>query len=215
MLHRSIGQGVSFRMRIFNPDGSEAEMCGNGARCAALFACAGRLAGKQMAFQTLAGNIRASVTENKVKIKMEEPRGTELNKEIIVKGKKLKVHHMDTGVPHTILIYKHIDRLDISALSPPVRFHSAFPRGTNVDYVQLINRHRIKMRTYERGVENETLACGTGAVASAILSALLGYTAGPVEIIVPGGMLKVYFKLAPVRDVSLEGEAKIVYRGEV
>lgn len=204
-----------FRMRIFNPDGSEAEMCGNGARCAAVFAYTNSIAKKQMVFQTLAGNIRASVCRDSAVMGMEGPGNMQLNKKIKVRGKNINVHHIDTGVPHTVIIRSGIDKLDLPVLSPPIRFNRAFPRGTNVDYVQILNRHRIKMRTYERGVEAETLACGTGALASAIISALLGHTAPPLDVVVPGGLLRVYFDMDPVRNVRLEGEAKIVYEGTI
>jgi len=218
-----------FRMRIFNPDGSEAEMCGNGARCAAVFA---RLAGiakkNNFSFQTLAGRIKASVAGQGARIGMEEPAGIELNKRIAVAGgRKITVHHVNTGVPHAVVISgSGIDRIDLRKVAPPIRHNRAFPKGANVDFVQVLGRHRIKMRTYERGVEGETLACGTGAAASAVISFLLGRTTSPVTVLVPGGVLKISFGISKTRDVrrmtydgiqnvTLEGEARIVYKGEI
>jgi len=231
---------ADFCMRIFNPDGSEAEMCGNGARCAAVFAYRrGIVRDRRLCFQTLAGLIRASVSGFRAMIGMESPSELELQKYILVKGKKIKVSYINTGVPHTVLLYRNIDNLDIQQLSPPIRYNRAFPEGTNVDFIQVINSHRIKMRTYERGVEGETLACGTGAIASAIVSTLLGYTQPPVEVLALGGMLRVHFKntgniveevrraiintrqreqifiAQKIRDIYLEGEARVVYEGEI
>jgi diaminopimelate epimerase len=195
-----------------------------------------------MVFETRAGNIHASASGNRAIIRMDKAGDIQLNKLIKVKGRGMKVHHINTGVPHTILIYKDIGKLDLSLLSPPIRYNKAFPRGTNVDYVQLVSRHNIKMRTYERGVEAETFACGTGAIASAIISALLGYAKSPVEVLVKGGILKILFDIQETNDhrsarpqdyrgearprplgraidsisnICLEGEAKIVYEGTI
>ena len=223
---------VSFRMRIFNPDGSEAEMCGNGARCAARFAYLTGIVGKpEMRFQTLAGIISATVVRDGARIGMREPAELELDKKLPVGKECFTVHYIDTGVPHTVLIRKNIGDIDIMKIAPPIRYHKAFPKGTNVDFIQIVNRHRIKMRTYERGVEDETFACGTGAVAAATVSSLLGHTKPPVEVVVKGGLLKVGFEVksqcsAPrgypiyrteqrMLNVTLEGEVKVVYEGEV
>lgn len=208
---------VDFKMRIFNPDGSEAEMCGNGARCTAVFAYLKHIVKKpQMKFQTLAGIISAIVVNNKAKIEMSKPSDLELNKKIMVDGKKLTVHYINTGVPHTVLISKDVKKVDIMKSAPGIRYHKVFPNGTNVDFIQVLNNRRIKMRTYERGVEGETLACGTGATASAIISALLGYTKSPVGVVVPGGTLKISFETGThIRNIFLEGEARVVYEGEI
>jgi diaminopimelate epimerase len=216
-------QHPEFKMRIFNPDGSEAEMCGNGARCAAVFARrAGIAKNKNFSFQTLAGRIEASVAGQGARIGMEEPSGIELGKRITAGNRKIIVHYINTGVPHAIIIFgSGIDRLDLREIAPSIRYNRAFPRGANVDFVQVLGRHRIKMRTYERGVEGETLACGTGAVASAVVSSLLGRVTSPVEVAVKGGLLKIYFKRVNVsacqrvNDVYLEGEARIVYKGVI
>ena len=219
---------VSFRMRIFNPDGSEAEMCGNGARCAAMFArIKGIIKKRTTNFLTRAGVMEAAITKGSVKLKMVEPIDVMLNKKIKIKNGEVRVHHINTGVPHAILFVKDIERVDIDGYSPQIRYNKAFKRGANVDYVQVLNRHNIKIRTYERGVEGETLACGTGSTASAIVSALLGRTSSPVEVAVRGGKLKIYFDLKEsscrgmcsvchgIRNVYLEGEAKVVYEGVI
>jgi len=217
-----------FRMRIFNPDGSEAEMCGNGARCAVMFSyLKGIVKKRTTSFLTKAGVIQASISKENIKLKMVEPVDVMLNKKIKIKNSYLTVHHIDTGVPHTIVIVKDAEKVDIDNYSPQIRYNKVFRKGTNVDYVQILNGHSIKMRTYERGIEGETLACGTGATASAIILSLLGYTRSPVDVIVKGGKLKIYFELNEssccgtckvchgISNVFLEGEAKVVYEGVI
>jgi len=199
---------ADFRMRIFNADGSEPEMCGNGLRCAALQAHK-----KRLKIETKAGIYEAAVIgKNKVKIKMEEPKGLRLNFPITVNRRSIKVNYIDTGVPHTVIFVQGLEEIDVGSIGRNIRYHKRFePRGTNVDFVEIMDEENIKMRTYERGVEGETLACGTGAVASAIIA---GQGA---NVRTRGGILKVYFNKRgnKIKDVYLEGEAKEVYRGEV
>jgi len=226
-------------MRIFNPDGSEAEMCGNGARCAAVFAYHKKIVrSRQIYFQTLSGPIKAFVKVSGARIGMGQPSGIELRKSIVVNNKIMAVSYINTGVPHTVLIRRDIDSLNIQELAPPIRYNRSFPKGTNVDFVRAVSRHRIKMRTYERGIEGETLACGTGAVAAATISSLLGYTKPPVEVMTCGGILKIHFERTThppkwarprprgagnaqrttvygVQKITLEGEVRIVYEGEI
>ncbi|MBU4311540.1 MAG: diaminopimelate epimerase [Candidatus Omnitrophica bacterium] len=200
---------ADFRMRIFNADGSEAEMCGNGLRCAALYA------GKKgkVKVETQAGIYEAAITgKDKVRIKMEEPKGLKMNLPLIVNGRSIKVGYVDTGVPHTVVFVQGIEKIDVDSIGRAIRYHKEFkPRGTNADFVEIIDNKNIKMRTYERGVEGETLACGTGAVASAIIA---GHGA---NVHTKGGILKVSFKRVgnKIKDVYLEGEAREVYTGEV
>ncbi len=206
-----------FKMRIFNADGSEAEMCGNGLRCAALLASKGK---KNLKIETIAGLYEAKITDkNRVKIKMEEPKGLKLNIPIIISKRKIRVGYADTGVPHVVIFVQGIEKIDIDSIGRGIRHHKMFkPRGANVDFVEIIDGKNIKMRTYERGVEGETLACGTGAVASAIIARCeMRDTRCEVNVYTKGGMLKVYFKKlgSKIKDVYLEGEAKIVYKGEV
>ncbi|MBU4343725.1 MAG: diaminopimelate epimerase [Candidatus Omnitrophica bacterium] len=207
---------ADFKMRIFNADGSEAEMCGNGLRCAVLHAGKKR----KVKIETMAGMYEAEITgKNRVRIKMAGPKDLKKDLCIIVNGRAIKVNYIDTGVPHAVIFVEGLDKIDVDNIGRGIRYHDEFkPRGTNVDFVEIIDDTSIRMRTYERGVEGETLACGTGAVASAIIS-VIGYRLSVIGINVhtKGGILKVYFKKdgSKVKDVYLEGEAKIVYKGEV
>jgi len=206
---------ADFRMRIFNADGSEAEMCGNGMRCATLYF------GKKgkVRIETIAGMYEAEITgKDKVRIKMEGPRDLKLDIPIAANDRKIKVNYIDSGVPHVVIFVQGLDKVDVGSIGQAVRYHERFkPRGANVDFVEVIDDKNIRMRTYERGVEGETLACGTGAVASAIISNRQQATSNKVNVHVKGGVLKVYFenKKGRIEDVFLEGEAKEVYKGEV
>jgi len=220
-----------FKMRIFNPDGSEAEMCGNGARCVGLWAAA---AGKQagaVKFETKAGIITAKVkkqshkTENckEVRIKMTDPFDLDLNFPLKVLGRTIKVNFINSGVPHAIIFVEGLDKIDVNKIGRAVRFHKRFkPAGTNVNFVEFKKDNFIKIRTYERGIEAETLACGTGCVASAvILSCMLRPSTSRRGEVVKVGVksqekLKVYFNREDkISDVWLEGDACLVYKGIV
>ena len=208
---------ADFRMRIFNADGTEAEMCGNGLRCAALFASKGK---KNLKIETMAGIYEANIAgRNRVNIKMEEPKGLKLNIPIVISGRKIKVNYVDTGVPHVVIFVQGLGKIDIDSIGRSIRYHKRFkPRGTNADFVEIVDDKNIKMRTYERGVEGETLACGTGAVASAIVKQQETRGKGQgINVHTKGGILKVYFKKLDnkIKEVHLEGEARIVYKGEV
>jgi diaminopimelate epimerase len=177
-----------------------------------------------MRFVTLAGIIEASVSEKDVAVKMTDPVGLNMHQRITAEGKEYTVHSIDTGVPHAVLFVDDIDQTDVRALGSPIRHHETFmPAGTNVNFVQR-QGDAIKVRTYERGVENETLACGTGAAASAIIAALLDQTASPVDIITSGNdRLTILFdrkeeggKLNDiVYNVFLKGPAYTIYSGEL
>jgi diaminopimelate epimerase len=201
------------RMRIFNADGSEAEMCGNGARCAVLF---GRKV-KARLF-TKAGLIKAELKRDRVRIKLTEPKGIKLDIPLKVSGRLIRVNFINTGVPHAVVFVNGIDNIDVENIGRLIRFHGKFaPAGTNVDFVEIKSNDLIAIRTYERGVEDETLACGTGSVAAGLVFALKSGLDGLVKVRTRGGEeLKVYFKKynKNFRDVWLEGSAKIVYKGE-
>ncbi len=210
---------ADIKMRIFNPDGSEAGMCGNGARCFALWAGARRI-------ETMAGIIEAAVNKDRAKIKLTDPRGLRLNIPLKINARALRADFINTGVPHAVVFVEGLESIDVPALGRPLRYHRKFyPAGTNVDFVEVMSRDSIKARTYERGVEDETLACGTGAVASAIISsvrcqALLfsrqASGARCVNVCTQSGeILKVYFDWFhnTFSNVWLEGKAKIICKG--
>jgi diaminopimelate epimerase len=129
------------------------------------------------------------------------------------------LHFINTGVPHAIQFVDQAGSVPVKDLGKKVRFHSQFqPAGTNANFVQVIDRKHIKCRTYERGVEDETLACGTGAVASALIAAKKGFVDSPVEVQTSGGeILMIYFqaKGEGFDRVFLEGDARVVYEGEL
>jgi len=210
---------ADFKWQFFNADGSVAEMCGNGARCAARFAYMHGIASARMRFETLAGIIEAQVADTQVSVKMTDPVDLQMHREIIVDDSPLLLHSVDTGVPHAVVFVNDIDTMDVCALGSQLRHHEAFfPAGTNVNFVQELDGV-FKVRTYERGVEDETLACGTGATASALVAAFLGITASPVEIITSGGdRLVIVFELKngdSAENVFLKGPAYVVYKGEL
>ncbi len=204
----------AFKMRIFNPDGSEAEMCGNGARCIARFALEKKIARDEMVFETSSGEVEALVGKKMVRLKMSEPTDIRLSIKLKIGGKEYTVHYVITGVPHTVLFVMDLDKADVHRLGRKIRRHRQFqPEGTNVDFVKVHNKNSISIRTYERGVEDETLSCGTGAAASAIVSALLEKTKSPVMVRTRGGStLKIR---SAGKNIYLEGEAKPVYEGKV
>ena len=157
-------------MRIFNADGSEAEMCGNGARCAALYAAGGK---KKISLATIAGIIHSQINNNNIKIKLTDPEDIKLELSLALSKRIIKVNYIDTGVPHAVVLVEDVDLIDVKSIGKSLRFHKKFaPRGTNVDFVQIINKGNIAVRTYERGVEDETCACGTGSAASAIIAGI-------------------------------------------
>ncbi|MFH0771346.1 MAG: diaminopimelate epimerase [Candidatus Omnitrophota bacterium] len=209
---------ADFRMRIINADGTEAEMCGNGARCAALYAKENSISADQMRIDTLAGNIEAKVLGDKIRLKMSEPKDFDLDFAITIEGKNYRTSFVNTGVPHAVIFVEHLDSWDVRRLGKTIRFHKRFaPTGANVDFVEVKKTNFIKVRTYERGVENETLACGTGVVASAIISSISKRLKSPITCLTKGGKkLKVYFKRTgrDFQDLFLEGDAKVVFKGE-
>jgi len=210
---------VHFRWRFFNSDGSEAEMCGNAGRCAARFAVLKGIAPEKLSFETLAGIIEAEVYGRRVKLQMVRPFGLHLDLLVAIDGEEHSLHFINTGVPHAVEIVQTASDVPVKELGRKVRFHPRFqPAGTNANFVQIIDRGNLKVRTYERGVEDETLACGTGAVASALIAAAKGLVDSPVAAKTSGGeVLNVYFQRQAdgSERVFLEGDTRVVYEGEL
>lgn len=165
---------ADYKMRIINADGSEAEMCGNGARCMAVYIVNNKKPKKKLfAMETLAGNILGEAKGNIAKVRLSDPKDYRSNITVNVLGRKLNVHYIDTGVPHVIVFVDGIDQINVKKIGETVRYHEVFkPRGTNVNFVEQLGANFVRVRTYERGVEDETKACGTGSVASAIVTYL-------------------------------------------
>jgi diaminopimelate epimerase len=212
-------QRADFRWRFFNADGSEVDMCGNGARCAARFAYIRGIAKEKMSFETGAGIIDAEVIGDTVKVKLTEPHSMKTNISVMIEGKPVEVNFVNTGVPHVVLFVHGLDRYDVLNTGRKIRYHGGFqPEGTNANFMEVIDRHTIRIRTYERGVEDETLACGTGAVASALISFSQGLVESPVDVNVKSGeTLKIYFRKTGhgFEDIYLEGKANVVYEGRI
>ena len=220
---------VDFRWRFFNADGSEAEMCGNGARCAARFAyLKGIVQKREMAFRTLAGVIRAEIRDARPRIRMTPPHGLETDFPLQAQDRSFHLGFINTGVPHAVCLMENeaeLEEVDVDLYGRLIRFHSRFqPAGTNANFALVRDAHHMAIRTYERGVESETLACGTGSIASALIAAAKGMTASPVELQTRSGeTLTVHFEphrqdgpeVVRFDEVYLEGEARVVYEAEL
>lgn len=205
--------------QFYNSDGSDAEMCGNGARCFAryiqkLTGVAGRVS-----FETVAGVITAKFDGDRVTVNLTKPKDLRLSDDVTVAGNSLKVHSLNTGVPHAVIYVEDADRAMVQLLGSEIRRHAHFaPRGTNVNFVQIKGPNEIRVRTFERGVEGETLACGTGVCASAMISACLHDFTSPVRVQVQGGdTLEVGFRRNgdEFTDVQLNGPADFAFTGRI
>jgi len=212
---------ADFAWNFLNADGSIAEMCGNGARCAARFAYLNGIAPATMRFKTLAGIIEAEIVAHSVKLKMTTPEGLALGQKIAINNQEQEVHSLNTGVPHAVVFTDDASNAPVVDWGRAIRQHGHFqPAGTNANFVQVLGEKELHVRTYERGVEDETMACGTGAVAAAIIAAISGKVKPPVKVITSGGEpLIIHFAEPtdgqPVTEVYLEGAARIIYQGQL
>ena len=210
---------TDFRMRYFNADGGEAEMCGNGARCFARFA--NKVAGGEgtISFETPAGVISAALIGDLVTLQMTEPTDLRLNVKLTVASENRIVHFINSGVPHVVIPVSRIDDADVRREGAAIRYHEIFsPKGANVNFIEKRGPTKIAVRTYERGVEDETLACGTGVVASALVFAAMEDVSGPIGVLVRGGdELQVGFEKIDnqFRNVTLTGPAEFVFEGAI
>lgn len=204
---------------FYNNDGSSAEMCGNGARCFARYVR--RLTGieKDFRFETPAGVISARFKGDTVTVNLTVPRDLRLREKISLAGGDTEIHSINTGVPHAVLFVADADKAMLQPIGSEIRFHAHFaPRGANVNFVQVRGPDAIRVRTYERGVEGETLACGTGVTASALIAAELYNFKSPVQVQVQSGeMLEVSFDRAggQFANVGLTGPAEFVFEGRI
>ncbi|MBK9140081.1 MAG: diaminopimelate epimerase [Verrucomicrobia bacterium] len=204
---------------FYNSDGSVAEMCGNGARCFARFIQ--RLTGvkDRVTFETLAGVITATFEADRVTVNLTAPKDLRLHERLPVAGTELEVHSLNTGVPHAVVMVEDADKAMVQSLGAELRHHPHFaPRGTNVNFVQVLGPGSIRVRTYERGVEGETLACGTGVTASALVTACLHDFGSPVCVRVQSGdVLEVGFQRTgkTFSEVRLTGPAEFTFEGRI
>ena len=211
--------GADFRMRYYNRDGGEAEMCGNGARCFARFANKIANAPTKISFQTPAGLIRGELHGELVTLQMSEPKDLQLNVGLEVEGEDTKVHYINSGVPHVVIPVARVDVVHVYERGRALRRHQKFaPAGANVNFIEKRGPREILVRIYERGVEDETLACGTGVVASALVFAATEKVDGPISVTVRSGSeLSVDFKRAGDKftNVTLTGPAEFAFEGTI
>lgn len=211
-----------FIMRIFNSDGSEVSMCGNGARCCALYYF-NRFSKNSVSFMTGAGPLKAEKGKGgSIKLFMTDPADIKEDMVLQLGERQVSGFFINTGVPHFVVECGRLDNIDITGMGRKIRYNKAFaPGGTNADFVMVTSKNSLKIRTYERGVEAETPACGTGVTASAIAQYVRKKVEPPVRVQTEGGgEMKVYFDTTSGRDlisgvynVRLEGKAKEVFRG--
>lgn len=233
--HRGIGadgllavepaeHGADYRFRYYNADGGEAEMCGNGARCFGRFtAHLGEGVAERVTFETIAGILAAEMVGENVRIDMSDPFDMEMERSTKVDGLDAKIYSVNTGVPHAVAYLADTDaleELDVVSHGRAIRQHEDFaPAGTNANFAAVIAPGHITIRTYERGVEDETLACGTGMVACALVHHLLTDTPSPILVDVAGGdTLEIGFEKnegGSFKNVTLSGPADFVFEGEI
>lgn len=208
---------ADFSWRFFNADGSEAAMCGNGGRCAARFAFLKGIAPARMRFATGAGIVRAEVKADRVKLELPLPTGYRERVPVTLSGRSLEPGFIVVGVPHAVLEAAALEEVPVVETGRPLRYHPAFgAAGANVNFFRVEGPRRLRVRTYERGVEGETEACGTGSVAATLVAAAAGLVASPVTVATRGGEeLTVHFRRrgGEFTEVFLEGKADVVYEG--
>ena len=216
---------ADYKMRIINRDGSEAEMCGNGARCMAAYIVRNKKNRKKVfTIEALAGIIAATAAGEVARVRLSSPAGYESDIPLTINRRGLHVSYIDTGVPHAIVFVDGLEAIDVAGIGRAIRYHERFkPRGTNVDFVEQVNERLVAVRTYERGVEDETRACGTGSVAAAIVAYLKANpgvrdkkAAGMNVRTASGEILEVRFDIkdGEVSNVWLKGSAKFIAKGE-
>jgi diaminopimelate epimerase len=208
------------RMRLLKPDESEAEMCGSGVRCLAKFAFDAGYVKETCTVETMAGQIGVSMgyrdEDFLATISMTPPQyerkdipatGGPGDYQEIIEG--YKVYAVNTGVPHAVILVDSVDAVDLASVAPKIRHHATFPKGANVNFAEKTGENSIRIRTFERGVEEETLSCGTGATASAAVMHRLGLTGDVVEVETRGGPLTIYVK----GGAKMQGPAVTVFTG--
>ena len=217
-------KGADFKFRYYNADGGEAEMCGNGARCFGRFTAHLLDAfPERVTFETMAGTLAAEMVGDDVRIAMSDPKDLQLNTGATIPGLDAPLHFINTGVPHVVVFVPGGDafeELDVFTHGQAIRQHPAFaPAGTNANFATVLKPGHLEIRTYERGVEDETLACGTGMVASALMHHILTGSPSPVRVDVAGGdTLTVGFEKSgdgSFHKVTLTGPADFVFEGDI
>jgi len=203
-----------FKMRYFNADGRESSMCGNGARCISNWAHQNGIAGKKMKFESMNSMHKVIINGNSVRMTMQPAQNISTEIELPLNNGLKLGGCLDIGVPHCVLITEDVKSHNVATLGKEIRYNKIFPEGVNVNFLQFVDKNSIKIRTYERGVEQETLACGTGAVASAIIASVHKQVESPVKINTYGGELIVEFD-EQFSNIYLEGAVETVYKGTI
>jgi diaminopimelate epimerase len=207
------------RLDYYNADGGLASFCANGTRCAARFAADRALTGRRLVLETGWGPVQAEVADGLVTLTL--PPFSLPREPVAISGEGLppKATPMEVGVPHLILfVGEELESLDLARLAPPLRRHPAMPHGANINFVRVDSPSRLSIRTYERGVEAETLACGSGVVASAVTATAAGKTVSPVECATKSGVVfRVEILDAPggQRAARLTGDAREIYAADL
>ena len=208
-----------FGWRFFNADGGEVEMCGNGGRCVSRFAYLKEIAGPKMTFETLVGPVSAEVKGRVVKVLMPEPGSPSIDIDLEFRQGWRSCDFINTGVPHVVIEVEDLTNHPVKDQGRVIRYHNRFsPEGTNANFITKIGPDRLAVRTYERGVEDETLACGTGAIASALVGAIRGMVSSPVKVKTRGGeelTIHLQRERESFKAVWLEGNTSIVYEGRL
>jgi diaminopimelate epimerase len=210
-------------MMYFNADGSYGGMCGNGGRCIARYAVLNGIVPRKHRFEALNHIYAASVRGSEVDLTMKDPRGFKLKRNIRLQGEKVSVSFVDTGSPHVVVPcgvlgrHRSLKTIDVVALGSEIRHHTAFkPAGANANFVERMKGNSIRIRTYERGVEAETLACGTGSIASAIVASRLWKLKSPIYV-VPESRKKLRVEFdddgTKISNVRLVGPALVSFYG--
>jgi diaminopimelate epimerase len=211
--HPSHLDHIAYRWHFYNADGSRGEMCGNGGRCVAWLTVHLGIAKIQHQFQTDVGIVKAIVYPEKKKVKLlvMPPKDLKID---LTHYKTYPLHFINVGVPHTVILVDDIQSTQVKEIGLAIRFHPIFvSKGTNVNFVQVLDRKHLSIRTYERGVENETFSCGTGSIAAAIITNRLGLTENTVELTTSG---QETLKISLEQDqVWLEGPVQLVYIGQL
>ncbi len=210
---------ADFFMRYYNADGSYGGMCGNGGRCIARYAYVNGIAGENVNFEALDYLYTAEISSTSVKLEMKNPNDFRFNLLVAAARGEFRGHFTNTGSPHFVIELSDLDTVDVHGVGKEIRFHPLFaPDGCNVDFITVTSDNRLLIRTYERGVEAETLACGTGSVASAIIAAHSKGMKSPVTLKVRSGEeLHVHFSFDGTRftNVFLEGSAHMLFSGDL
>jgi len=229
---RGNGAGVDIVARFLEPDGSEARLCGNGTACFTYWClAAGLVKGPEVDILTAAGAAHACPNTDdpsRIRVCVPNPHSLQLGRRIEAGGRTWNLHTIDTGVPHAVIFVDDVDDVDVAKVGPPIRHHQAFAGigGVNVNFTQILGEGHIRVRTFEFGVEGETLACGTGSTAAAVVTAILEdwphrHAEGdnPVLVDVRGNeTLRIWFTVNPdgaVVDVCLETRARAIYDGTI